>query len=282
MRIYYLAGVILSISTILTACGDPPPITCTISTNAERKKGIEKTAEFVSGTNCDDVRKLAEEGKPLVGLVNPNLQPNAAKPTETPAPEAFKAPFVTGQSTQALIPTTDKKARTQELEQKLGVKSTQLRDPFTSTIINPVPNLEAILAKPKAPPNLRRAVVVRTTSKRIATVVPPDTSAADSVLVTGIVEISGTTYAIVSGGNEPNARYVRGGQTIGNGKVLVKRIDTNAEPPIVVLQQNGVEVSRPVGAPSVVASTTTTSNQPPTNASQPNALPPSAIPPLTR
>ena len=279
MRIYYLAGVILSISAILTACGDPPPITCTISTNEERKKGIEKTAEFVAGTNCDDVRKLAEEGKPLVGLVNPNLQPAAAKPTETPAPEAFKAPFVTGQSTQALIPTTDKKARTQQLEQGLGGKSTQLRDPFTSTIINPVPKLEALLAKPKAPPNLRRAVVVRTTSNR-TNIAPPDTSTADSILVTGIIEMSGTTYAIVSGGDEPAARYVRSGQSIGNGRVLVKRIDTNAEPPIVVLQQNGVEVSRPVGAPSV-ADATAAANSTQPNASQPNALPPSAIPPLT-
>jgi hypothetical protein len=58
---------------------------------------------------------------------------------------------------------------------------------------------------------------------------------------------------------------------ISNGKVLVKRIDTNAEPPIVVLQQNGVEVLRPVGAPVVgsnpdqpAAAAAPTTPQPPT------------------
>ncbi|MFN5863143.1 MAG: hypothetical protein ACK451_14420, partial [Pseudanabaena sp.] len=58
-------------------------------------------------------------------------------------------------------------------------------------------------------------------------------------------------------------RNVRAGQLISNGRVLVKRIDTNSEPPIVVLQQNGVEVLRAVGAPIVASSTDTTTNQSP-------------------
>ncbi|MCY7331060.1 MAG: hypothetical protein LH649_00035, partial [Pseudanabaena sp. CAN_BIN31] len=144
--------------------------------------------------------------------------------------------------------------------------SNQSRDPFTSSIINPVPNLETLLAKPKELPNLRPAVIVRTST--IAKILlppplPPDIKAAEGTKVTGTVEIAGTIFAIVNAFGEPTSRYVRVGQMISNGKVLVKRIDTNAEPPIVVLQQNGVEVLRPVGAP-VVDAVDTTQPQPQT------------------
>ncbi len=284
MRIYYLAGVLLSITATLAACGEPPPVTCTISTNRDLKMGIQKTANFVSGTNCDEIRKLAEEGKPLVGLISENNAGAQAKPPEPPAAPAFDTPFVSGQA-QELIPTTDKEGRIQELESKIDVDAKQSRDPFTSTIINPVPKLETLLIKPKAPPKLKPAIVVRTNPRRVivAPPPPPDTSAAQGTAVTGTVEIGGTVYAIIKASGEASSRNVRAGQTISNGKVLVKRIDTNSEPPIIVLQQNGVEVLRAVGAPPVIAANPenpaaaapATGNSP----TQPTS-PPISIPPL--
>ena len=286
MRIYYLAGILLSITATLAACGEAPPVTCTISTNRDLKMGIQKTANFVSGTNCDEIRKLAEEGKPLVGMISENNSGAPAKPVETPKPLAFDTPFVSGQKTQELIPTTDKESRIQELEKKIDVDAKQARDPFTSTIINPVPKLETLLIKPKAPPKLKPAIVVRTNPKRsiVAPPPPPDTSAAQGTAVTGTVEIGGTVYAIIKAAGEANSRNVRAGQTISNGKVLVKRIDTNSEPPIIVLQQNGVEVLRAVGAPVIAANTTQTGANPeaPATGNSPTApsTPPISIPPL--
>jgi hypothetical protein len=279
MRIYNLAGLILIVATTISACGgDGIPIECTI----ENKEFIPKTFKFALGTDCEAIRKLAKEGQPLPTLVDPNAVATAPpKPATVQA--AFKAPFVSGQKGQDLIPTTDKEARVKELEQKINVDSKQLRDPFTSTIINPVPRLETLLAKPKEQPRLRAAVVVRTAPRKIVAPPPPppppDTKAADATSVTGTVEISGKIYAILTAPNEP-ATQVEAGQLISNGKVLVKRIDINSEPPIVVLQQNGVEVFRPVGAAPKVAAqadTPTTTPNPPASPTPNPTEPPAFI-----
>ena len=253
MRIYYLAGVILSVTTILSACGEGTPVKCSISTTREIRQGVTKEAMFASGTDCEQMRGLAEAGQPLPTIAGTAPISTTPKVAATTAP-TFNTPFVAGQKTQDLINITDKQARVQELEQKIGIDSKQSRDPFTSTVINPVPKLETLLAKPKVLPNLRAAVVVRTSTrpdKVVKVVVPPDTKAAEGTKITGTVEVAGTIYAIISAFGESTSRYVRAGQMISNGRVLVKRIDTNAEPPIVVLQQNGVEVLRAVGAPVV-------------------------------
>ena len=279
MRIYNLAGLILIVATTISACGgDGIPIECTI----ENKEFIPKTFKFAPGTDCEAMRKLAKEGQPLPTLVDPNAVATAPpKPATVQA--AFKAPFVSGQKGQDLIPTTDKEARVKELEQKINVDSKQLRDPFTSTIINPVPRLETLLAKPKEQPRLRAAVVERTAPRKIVAPPPPppppDTKAADATSVTGTVEISGKIYAILTAPNEP-ATQVEAGQLISNGKVLVKRIDINSEPPIVVLQQNGVEVFRPVGAAPKVAAqadTPTTTPNPPASPTPNPTEPPAFI-----
>lgn len=286
MRIYYLAGVILSVTTILSACGESTPVQCTISTTREVRQGVVKTAMFASGTDCEQMRGLAESGQPLPTLAGTGPTSTAPKVVATTAP-TFNTPFVAGQKTQDLINITDKQARIQELERKIGVDSKQSRDPFTSTVINPVPKLETLLAKPKALPNLRAAVVVRTFTPpaRIkAIVIPPDTKAAEGTKITGTVEVSGTIYAIISAFGESTSRYVRAGQMISNGRVLVKRIDTNAEPPIVVLQQNGVEVLRAVGAPVVSSANPEQPSDsavaaPPTAPAPPTTVPFNLLPP---
>ncbi|PZV14159.1 MAG: hypothetical protein DCF20_13475 [Pseudanabaena sp.] len=280
MRIYYLAGVILSVTTILSACGEGTPVECTISTTRETRGGIIKTGKFAPGTDCEQMRSLAESGQPLPTLAGSAPITTAPKVVATPTAPTFNAPFVAGQKTQDLIATTDKQARVQELEQKIGVDSKQSRDPFTSTVINPVPKLETLLAKPKAQPNLRAAVVVRTSNRPNKVIEPPDTKAAEGTTVTGTVEVAGSIYAIINAFGEPSSRYVRAGQMISNGKVLVKRIDTNAEPPIVVLQQNGVEVLRPVGAPVIgaVDNSQPAATSPGSSRSGPSPL---SLPPLT-
>ena len=279
MRIYNLAVLTLIVATTISACGDGIPTECTI----ESKEGIPKVFKFASGTDCEAMRKLAKEGQPLPTLGDPNAVATAP-PKPAPTQAAFKAPFVSGQKGQDLIPTTDKQARVKELEQKINLDSKQLRDPFTSTIINPVPRLETLLAKPKEPPKLRAAVVVRTAPRKFVFVAPPlpppppDTKAAEATIVTGTVEISDKIYAILTAPNEP-ATQVEAGQLISNGKVLVKRIDINSEPPIVVLQQNGVEVFRRVGdAPKVAAQSTPTPTPTTSPATKPTEAPAFILP----
>lgn len=95
----------------------------------------------------------------------------------------------------------------------------------------PIPNLtgRAPTTTPVAPP-------------------PPQPELARAVEVTGVVQIGGTPYAIVTAPNEPSSRYVRAGQRLSNGQVLVRRIEMNSGvEPVVVLEQFGIEVVRSVG-----------------------------------
>lgn len=78
---------------------------------------------------------------------------------------------------------------------------------------------------------------------------PEPTIVASQVQVTGIADVDGKSYAIVKAPNEPTSRYVRVGDRIANGAVLVKRIENRAgTTPIVVLEERGEEIALPVGA----------------------------------
>lgn len=109
----------------------------------------------------------------------------------------------------------------------------------------PIPNLvpqpsPAVAAAPLPPP-------------------PPQPVLARAVEVLGVVQVGSTPYAIVNAPNEASSRYVRVGQRLSNGQVIVKRIEMNGPEPAVVFEQFGVEVVTAVGeggAPSNAASPT--------------------------
>lgn len=77
----------------------------------------------------------------------------------------------------------------------------------------------------------------------------PEPTQAQEVVVTGVVTIGNRNYAIVQSPDEPTGRYVTVGQRVAGGSVLVKRIDLRGNEPVVVLEQNGIEVSHSVGIP---------------------------------
>jgi hypothetical protein len=89
---------------------------------------------------------------------------------------------------------------------------------------------------------------------------PPPTDLARAVVVTGVVQIGSTVHAIVSAPNEPHSRYVREGQMLSNGQVLVRRIEfVPGGEARVILEQNGVEIVRAVGEGGLPTDTTTAS-----------------------
>ena len=75
----------------------------------------------------------------------------------------------------------------------------------------------------------------------------PQPVLARAVEVLGVVQIGSTPYAIVNAPNEASSRYVRVGQRLSNGQVIVKRIEMNGPEPAVVFEQFGVEVITAVG-----------------------------------
>jgi hypothetical protein len=70
---------------------------------------------------------------------------------------------------------------------------------------------------------------------------------ANMILVHGVVQVGSQVQAIVKTPNEASARYVRPGQRLEGGLVLVKRIETRGLQPVVVFEQDGNQVARAVG-----------------------------------
>jgi hypothetical protein len=96
---------------------------------------------------------------------------------------------------------------------------------------------------------------------------PPPTDLARGIEVTGVVKTDTDTKVIVKAPNEPTSRYVSVGQRIANGQVLVKRVKFSPDSdPIVIFEQNGVEIARMVGETS----------QPPGESANMIVMPPSS------
>ncbi|MBE9135066.1 hypothetical protein IQ245_25325, partial [Tychonema sp. LEGE 07196] len=71
------------------------------------------------------------------------------------------------------------------------------------------------------------------------------------VEVSGVVRVGNDILVIVKAPNEPTSRYIKVGQRIASGQVLIKRVDFKSGiEPVVVLEENGVEVSKIVGEKS--------------------------------
>ena len=79
---------------------------------------------------------------------------------------------------------------------------------------------------------------------------PPAPNQARAVLISGVVDLPDQPIAIVQAPGEKSSRRVSQGDKLSNGKVTVKSIDSNSQPPTVVLEQYGVKVSRRVGQPA--------------------------------
>ena len=173
----------------------------------------------------------------------------ATQPADSPevAPadgEGFGDPVVDGEDTAIgtlpidLIPSTPPDDRAAQV-------SRERSDPFallpTAPVVDiPVPEEieqgelapipELVPGQPIAPPQ-------------------PIPEIARAIAVTGVVQLGNVPYAIVDAPNEPHSRYVREGQFLSNGEVLVKRINVNpGGEPVVIFEQFGIEVATTVGS----------------------------------
>lgn len=77
---------------------------------------------------------------------------------------------------------------------------------------------------------------------------PPSTDLAQGTEVTGVIRAGGQVQIIVKAPNEATSRYVKVGDRIALGEVLVKEVQNlESADPIVILEQNGIEVSKALG-----------------------------------
>lgn len=168
-------------------------------------------------------------------------------------------------SESGLIPPTDPDRQRQAI-----AKGRQ--DPFDPFAVQPIVTVEPleeqpnntaaptaskpVAAKPASPPAPRpgatKPVPKPGTTKPapappMAEPLPPLAALAKKVVVMGVIEIEGITQVILKAPNEASSRYVQPGQYVANGNVLVKEVERYSELPVVVLEQDGIEVLKSVG-----------------------------------
>jgi len=229
MRNLYLVATIATI--FLGACTTDSGISIKCTINGETK-------EFVTAPGREDCEKIRVA---LASTTAPIAPTTPVTPLTSPEPVVV-TPIVL--NVPGFLEPTNKIQRQDELSAKL---SSVERDPFV-TIPGSIPTPTA----PPAPKFTPRRVsnTVKVTPVPIAPiqpVEPPSTTEASAVLVSGILDIGGSRYAIINAPGEPTSRPVSLGQTFAGGKVLFKRIDSISGAAFVILEQNGVEVPRPIG-----------------------------------
>lgn len=210
--------------------------------------------------------QLAEEA-PIEGEPLPAEEPQQEEPQpDTSEEEAFEEPLTptlpsaTEIASAELIQSTDPDERVQEV-------TGDRPDPY-ATVPVPPPPTEPLAPEgaPGGQPGQEQPQQQGQPGTTPGETTPPDgetpspiqplptlpdsqTVAASSVQVTGVVQINGARYAIVKAPGEPTSRYVRVGDRLANGTILVKRIETRSgSQPTVVLEENGIEVALPVGS----------------------------------
>lgn len=78
---------------------------------------------------------------------------------------------------------------------------------------------------------------------------PAPGSLANAIEVSGVIQAGSRVNAIVRVPEEGTSRYVSVGDRLANGQILVKRIEVRpGEDPLVILEQDGMEITRWVGS----------------------------------
>ncbi|MFN3927715.1 MAG: hypothetical protein ACK4QL_10460 [Pseudanabaenaceae cyanobacterium] len=238
-KIYLLLVIAVAVASIIVACGEVATKECNITTKEQQRQGKIVTAQFDINADCEEMRKLAEQGQPL-----PTYGSAVTKdaPAETPPPKPIDVtdtPTVPGVTDAALIPITNKAERQQQLSQNLP-KATEKRDPF-SPIKGEIPALPQLKPiKVEVPPTTPGSVEVTPPSPPP----PPDTTAAQALGIAGVFRIGNSDFLIIQAPG--SLGYVRVGDQIPGTPVTVKSISGTPEKLMVTLEQNGVEVTREV------------------------------------
>ena len=226
----------------------------------------------VASCSSDSGGDVATSPSPIASAVA--KKPATSQPfgTKGSAPLVAQKPPA-GDTIPGLIQSTNGDERAKQVQASIDVQKgkdpfaglpPKLQQPRTAVNRQNVPTVSQLPTNPRAarprttttafnpktpmPPGSKGIPVIKT--------LPPLPSAtlANAVEVSGVVVVGGVAQAIVKAPNEETSRYVRVGQRLSNGQVLVKRIEMNAgSEPIVIFEENGVEVSRAVGTTAQAA-----------------------------
>ena len=182
-----------------------------------------------------------------------SVQANGQQETETETEEFADLEEETEPVSEVagLIPATDPNVRVRN-----SVRGRQ--DPFSVVSLNPRIEIEETESNnqpnsnniPNRTQNPSPSASANSDSNLPVPDPPPNPALAEDVVITGLYQANGTTKLIVKAPEESNSRYVEVGEYLSNGRVLVKSIDMSQSPPLVILEQAGVEVAKVIGGDS--------------------------------
>nr|RNJ71046.1 MAG: hypothetical protein EDM05_00015 [Leptolyngbya sp. IPPAS B-1204] len=239
---------------------------------------------LASGCASKTASKPPAISQPSASATAPAIPPtDAAQSDEAPgqaltAKDFFPDPLVAGSTSVQPLPIPNLIPPTASLERIPQVDSGR-PDPFASldyapavTVVRsksspaPVPTASVIPTAPvvatapvlQAPPIVPLPPLVPAPtslsplpSVNVPSPVAPRESTAETIEISGVIEVGGKTNVIVKVPEEHTSRYVTVGDRLVNGKVLVKRVEMGLEP-VVILEQGGREIVRSVGSSSAL------------------------------
>ncbi len=219
----------------------------------------------LGGSGCSVVNNLLNRGEDVVDDVLSSDEIATDAPAADPSAEAFEEPLLPGLPSAAEIASAELIQPTNAEERIKGIEGSR-SDPYALVPVPPAPTPPpAPESSPGAPsPNGGSNNGGGTTTATPGTpgnTIPlgelpglPQPTTAVGVVITGVVQINGDRYAIIQAPGEPTSRYVKAGDYLDNGQILVKRIETRpGSEPVVILEENGIEVAMPVGGTSTPA-----------------------------
>lgn len=182
---------------------------------------------------------LVAESAPVQPLPIPNLIPPTASVERVPQVETGRPdPFASLGYTPTVVQVKPASAP--------PVAPTVTSQPVTVAALPPAPTVMPLPTLLPASTTLSPLPAVTVPSQ-----MPPLQSAAETIEISGVVEVGGKTNVIIKDPMEQTSRSVTVGERLANGKVLVKRVEMGMEP-VVILEQGGREIVRSIGASSAL------------------------------
>jgi hypothetical protein len=212
---------------------EEPTVTDLAPTDSEVVASLPADLDLIPSTDPDQrLQAIGGDRNDPFSLVptTPSVQITITETPQPATPATAQAPAGQG-TTVGQTPTTPAPTTTgagQTTTQPGGTTATQPGGLAPIPNLVPQPSPPRVAAAPLPPP-------------------APQPVLARAVEVLGVVQVGNTPYAIVNAPNEASSRYVRVGQRLSNGQVIVKRIEMNGPEPAVVFEQFGVEVITAVG-----------------------------------
>ena len=198
-----------------------------------------ESCSFMSTFAKKSVETVVEDSKKDTQQANKN-QKSVKKEPSTLKAEEFEG-TKREESVAGLIPATKPDIRIRS-----SIRGRQ--DPFAVVAIQPGIEIDK-KGRRKRNPRIKTREDVSSVPNIETGEVIPTANLADNVLITGLIELGDRIKLIVRAPEETSARYVEIGQYISNGQVLVKRIEPGFPTPTVILEQDGIEVTKVIGEP---------------------------------